>query len=118
MTTKTQRPKIISGLTEKRTLGCGSLYVTVNGDDKGHSPIEVMVSLGKAGSCTRCQNEALTRLITVALKHGVPAGDVIEELKDLKCPNQNTACLEEDQNLSCPDAIARVMMRYVENHKI
>jgi len=118
LTTKIQRPKVTQGVTEKRVLGCGSLYVTVSGDDEGHNPIEVMVSLGKQGSCTSCQNEALTRMITLGLKWGVPVGDIIEELKDLSCPSQNITCLEEDQNLSCPDAISRVMRKYVENRKV
>ena len=117
MTTKIQRPKITNGLTEKRKLGCGSLYVTVSGDENGHKPIEVMVSLGKAGSCTKCQNEALTRMITIGLKHDVPVDAIIEELKDLECPSRNL-WPESDRNLSCADAIAQVLRTYVENHKV
>lgn len=118
MTTKIQRPKTTKGITEKRELQCGSFYVTVNGDGDGHNPIEVMVSLGKAGSCTKCQNEALTRAITLGLKWGIPACDFVEELRGLKCPSQYVGCPEEEQNLSCPDAIARVMERYIENCKV
>ena len=117
MAVKAKRPKITSGLTEKRKLGCGSLYVTVNEDKNGYKPIEVMVSLGKAGSCTKCQNEALTRMITIGLKYDIPVDVIIEELKDLECPNKNL-WPESDRNLSCADAIAQVLRTYVENHKV
>lgn len=118
MTSKIQRPRVTNGVTEKRELSCGSLYVTVSGDGNGHNPMEVMVSLGKAGSCTRCQNEALTRMITLGLKYGVPASEVVDELKGLICPGQIIACPEEDQNLSCPDAIACALRKYIENRKV
>ena len=117
MTIKIQRPKLTKGETKKKVLGCGDLYVTINGDGNGHDPIEVMVSLGKAGSCTKCQNEALTRMITLGLRYGVPTDDIIEDLKGIECPSKNL-WPEEERALSCADAIARAIEEYVENRKI
>jgi len=107
--TKITRPKILNGTTEKLKTGCGSLYVTIclNGD----KPIEVFAKLGKAGGCSSCQNEALTRAITLGLKHGVSVRDFIDELKGLRCPNPNMIP-KEDVCLSCADGIARALQMY------
>ena len=85
--------------------GCGNLYVTVNSDGK---PLEVFATLGKNGGCTKCQNEALTRAISVGLRYGVPIQEYIDELKGIQCYNANM-WPEEHRTLSCPDAVARAL---------
>jgi len=103
---KTERPKVLMGRTIKKVTGCGNLYVTVNKD--GDRLLEVFATLGKNGGCSMCQNEALTRAITLGLKHGVPVQEFVSELSDLRCPSPYM-WPEEDRTLSCPDAIARVL---------
>ncbi len=85
--------------------------------DNGYLPIEVFASLGKAGTCTSCQLEALTRSITLGLKYGVPVEEFINELKDIQCPNKNL-WPEDERTLSCADAIARALEEYLENSKV
>lgn len=97
-----------------RTLGCGHLYVTISRDDNGHDPLEVLATLGKAGSCSVCQNEALTRVITLGLRHGVPAQDFVEELQGITCPYPHLGS-PSDRNRSCADAIANAMREYLED---
>ena len=103
---KKERPQTLSGKTVKVTTGCGSMYVTLNGDDVG--VFEVFAALGKAGSCAKVQSEALTRMVTLALKYDVPMQEIIDELQGLQCPSPWLFPMEE-RTLSCPDAIAKVL---------
>lgn len=110
---KAERPKITEGSTFRRVTGCGSLYITVSKDPKSiANPIEVFARLGKAGGCAICQNEALSRCITLGLKWGIPAEDFAKELEELKCPS--ALPLPQDTGaLSCPDAISRSLKVYL-----
>ena len=101
------RPKTLEGSTIKVMTGCGGLYVTIN----GNKAKEVFAHLGKAGGCSNCQLEALTRAITLGLKHGIPVGEFVKELRGLQCP-QPQMYPEEERCLSCADGIARALSEY------
>jgi len=103
---KQERPKELKGKTVKVLTGCGNLYITLNKD--GSSLFEVFATLGKAGGCANCQNEALTRAITLGLRCGIPKEEFIKELEGLQCPNP-IMFPKKDRILSCPDAIAKVI---------
>jgi len=105
---KEARPKKLEGVTVRKITGCGDLYITINSNGR---PLEVFAFLGKNGGCTRCQNEALTRAITLGLRYGVPVEEFIEQLKGLQCPNANL-WPESERTLSCPDAIARALEEF------
>ena len=100
------RPLVTRGFTEKMNIGCGTLYVTVNYDENGIC--EVFTSTGKAGGCPS-QSEATARLTSIALRSGISIGEVYDQLKGIRCPStirqKNMSCT------SCPDAIARVLMK-------
>ncbi len=107
------RPLVTRGFTEKMRIGCGTLYVTVNYDKNG--VCEVFTSTGKAGGCPS-QSEATARLVSIALRSGISISEVYDQLKGIRCPStirqKNMSCT------SCPDAIARVLMKvgkYVES---
>lgn len=106
MSTKIERPEITSGKVICKTTGCGHLYVQIAGDDLGHDPIELLASLGKAGGCAKCQNEALSRLVTLLLKYSAPIEEIVDELVDIGCPSA------ADGKLSCPDAIGKALKTY------
>jgi len=76
----------------------------------------VFAHLGKAGTCTSCQNEALTRAITLGLRFGIPVTEFVKELKGLRCQNAHM-WPEEERTLSCPDAIARVLGEYIKEEE-
>jgi len=103
---KQKRLKELTGKTVKVLTGCGNLYITLNKD--GNGLFEVFATLGKAGGCANCQNEALTRAITLGLRCGISKEEYIRELKGIQCPSPRMFP-EEDRVLSCPDAIARTM---------
>lgn len=100
------RPAVTQGFTEKVKIGCGSLYITTNYDENGIC--EVFTSTGKAGGCPS-QSEATARLVSVALRSGISIDEVYEQLKGIRCPStirqQGMSCT------SCPDAIAKVIMK-------
>jgi len=62
------RARVTIGKTSKFRMGCGTLFVTVNKDDKGLC--EVFANLGKAGGCPS-QSEATCRAVSAALRSGV-----------------------------------------------
>ena len=102
------RPKITLGSTTKARTGCGSLFVTINKDDKGL--FEIFTNLGKAGGCPS-QSEATARILSVALRCGVDPRILVEQLKGIRC--LSTIARRKDNKdidvLSCPDAIARAI---------
>lgn len=103
--TPRDRPKKTSGVTEKVTTGCGSIYVTVNTDELGIC--EVFSSLGKAGGCASAQLEATCRLVSLALRSGVEIDSILKQLRGIRCPS--IAWEEGKAVLSCADAIATVL---------
>lgn len=106
---KLERPRIVDSLTESVTTGCGKLYVTV-GFDTGGKPIEIFAALGKAGGCAHCQNEALSRCISLGLKYGVPIAEFVKELVGNECPSRQL-WPEDERVLSCADGIGQVLGR-------
>ena len=98
------RPDVTNGLTERMKIGCGNLYVTVNYDEQGIC--EVFTNTGKAGGCPS-QSEATARLVSIALRSGLDAKRIINELKGIRCPS--TIRQNGMKCTSCPDGIARVI---------
>lgn len=118
------RPDITTGFTEKVKIGCGNLYITVNYDKKGIC--EVFTNTGRAGGCPS-QSEATSRLISIALRSGLDAASIVEQLKGIRCPS--TIRQKGLKVTSCPDAIGRLIEKvyklqngksggekYVESH--
>ncbi|NPA15324.1 MAG: vitamin B12-dependent ribonucleotide reductase [Deferribacteres bacterium] len=109
-----ERPKITKGATIKMKTGCGNLYVTVNEDEKGL--VEVFSQLGKTGGCAASQLEAISRLISLALRSGIGIEAVIKQIEGIRCPNPSWD--EGEMLLSCADAIAKAIKRYIKSRGI
>ena len=79
------RPTQMQGVTERVRTGHGNMYVTVNFDEE-LSPFEVFSStLGKAGGCESAGMEAISRLISLALRSGIDPMEIIDQLKGITC---------------------------------
>ncbi len=105
------RPNVTVGTTTKIATGCGNLYVTINVDEKG-LPFEVFMSMGKAGGCAMSQLEALGRLVSLALRSGIEATAIIEQIRGIRCPSPSWE--KGGRIFSCSDAIARVLERRLQ----
>jgi ribonucleoside-diphosphate reductase alpha chain len=102
------RPTKTTGFTFLMHTGCGKMYVTVNEDDTG--ACEVFTQLGKSGGCTSSQAEAISRLISLALRSGVSQDVIINQLKGIRCPAPTL--VEGGVILSCADAVAKALEAY------
>jgi len=104
-----KRPKVTTGITERVNTGCGYIYVTINFDSQGIS--EVFSTLGKAGGCAAAQLEAISRLTSVALRSGIDMDSIVKHLRGIRCPS--IAWEQGHATLSCADAIASVLEKYI-----
>ncbi len=102
------RSEITWGSTRKIATGCGSLYVTINQDERGL--FEVFAAMGKGGGCAASQTEAVSRLISLALRSGIDKEQIIKQIKGVRCPNQ--AWEKGGRIYSCADAIAKALERH------
>jgi ribonucleoside-diphosphate reductase alpha chain len=102
------RNEITWGSTRKIATGCGSLYVTINEDE--HGLFEVFAAMGKGGGCAASQTEAVSRLISLALRSGIDKELIIKQIKGVRCPNQ--AWEKGGRIYSCADAIAKALERH------
>ena len=100
-----RRPRQIHGITERVRTGHGNMYVTVNMDSDG-LPFEVFGTMGKAGGCDAALLEAVSRLVSLALRAGIEPSEVTRQLRGITC------CPAWDNGVlvgSGPDAVALVL---------
>ncbi|WP_199776964.1 ribonucleotide reductase N-terminal alpha domain-containing protein [Deinococcus sp. NW-56] len=82
-----ERPTRLSGITDMVKLTDPtsghrrSFLVTVN--HLNGKPVEVMVISGRAGDEANADSEALGRVVSIALQHGVPAQAIIKTLRGI-----------------------------------
>lgn len=106
------RPFETRGVTKRIRTGEGSLYITINKDEKGLC--EVFTTIGKAGGNAAAQSEAISRLISLALRSGINPQDVVKQLKGISGPHPTW---ENGQLvLSTPDAIGKALEDYMNEY--
>ncbi len=102
------RPQEMIGITERIRTGHGSMYITINFDEES-KPFEVFSTLGKAGGCDSAQLEAISRLVSLALRSGIGITEVIGQLRGITCcPAWDNGVLVR----SAPDAVALALERH------
>jgi ribonucleoside-diphosphate reductase alpha chain len=106
---KRNRPAMLRGTTRRMPSPLGDLYVTVNEDEQGRA-FEVFATLGKAGGAAMADVEAVGRLISLALRSGIPMTEVYQQLRGISC--DRAVGYGPNKVLSVPDAIAQALMQH------
>jgi len=106
-----KRPDALVGINQRINTGYGTLYVWISEDVDGNM-FEVFASIGKAGGYTQSFTEALCRMISMALRYGVPPQRVVKHLSGIQSPK--VAWENQEQVASVADGIAMAMDRYLE----
>ncbi len=104
------RGDVTSGITRRIRTGCGKLYITINMDERG--PVELFSQMGKAGGCAASQSEAISRLISLALRSGIRPVAIVKELKGISC--HRIVWQGGNRILSCADAIGQTIEWYID----
>jgi ribonucleoside-diphosphate reductase alpha chain len=108
---KRSRPELLRGTTRRLETPLGTLYVTVTEDDRGQ-PFEVFMSLGKAGGALMADVEALGRLISLALRSGIPMKEIYRQLRGIS--SDRVIGLGPHKVLSVPDAVGIAIERWMQ----
>ncbi len=103
------RPDVMEGRTHKVNTGEGAMYVTVNSIDG--KPFELFASIGKAGGNAAAQSEAVSRLVSLALRSNIDIDVIIKQLIGIGSPDR--VWHNGKQILSTPDAIGKILKEYV-----
>jgi ribonucleoside-diphosphate reductase alpha chain len=103
---KRKRPDVLRGTTRKMTSPLGDVLVTINEDEDCHA-FEVIATLGKAGSVAGADVEAIGRLISLALRFGIPVQDVYTQLRGIS--SDRAVGFGANKVHSVPDAIAQAI---------
>ena len=99
---KRSRPDKLRGTTIRKETPLGVMFVNITEDEKGQ-PFEVFLTLGKAGGSAMADAEAMGRLISLALRSGIPLMEIHRQLRGIS--SDRAVGLGPNKVLSVPDAI-------------
>ena len=111
---KRSRPDLLKGSTRRVETPLGTMYVTITEDDKGQ-PFEVFMSLGKAGGALMADVEAIGRLISLALRSGIPLTEIYRQLRGIS--SDRAVGLGAHKVLSVPDAIGIAIEKWMHDRQ-
>jgi len=107
---KRSRPELLRGTTRRVETPLGTMYVTITEDDRAQ-PFEVFMTLGKAGGALGADVEAIGRLISLALRSGIPITEIYRQLRGIS--SDRVTGLGPNKVLSVPDAIGIAIERWM-----
>src|SRR5918992_861683 len=99
---KRSRPDKLRGTTIRKETPLGTMFVNITEDDRAQ-PFEVFITLGKAGGAAMADAEAMGRLISLALRSGIPLPSIHRQLRGIS--SDRAVGLGPNKVLSVPDAI-------------
>lgn len=103
---KRSRPDRLRSTSIRKETPLGTMYVHISEDEKGQ-PFEVFINLGKAGGSAMADAEAMGRLISLALRSGIPLAAVHKQLRGIS--SDRAVGLGPNKVLSVPDAIGAAL---------
>lgn len=97
------------GSNVKERVACGNLYLGLFRDNKGNLS-EMFINTSKGGICQSNIN-AISRLVSLALRSGIKVETICDQLMGIKCP----ACTilrsqGKDVGISCPDTVGQYIL--------
>jgi len=112
-----KRPKQLPGITRQIDTGCGMMLVTANMDEN-NNVFEVLMRAGATGGCS-AYTDAVARLLSIALRWGVPIDVLIDQLRSVKCDNFRFQAGRnpELKGKSCPDVVGKFLQDIVDEQK-
>jgi ribonucleoside-diphosphate reductase alpha chain len=108
---KRSRPETLRGTTRRMETPLGTLYVTITEDDRGQ-PFEVFMSLGKAGGALMADVEAIGRLVSLALRSGIPMKEIHRQLRGIS--SDRVIGLGPNKVMSVPDAVGIAIEKWLQ----
>lgn len=102
------------GTNVKKITSCGKLHINVARDREGNL-VELYVSGSKGGICMANIN-AISRLVSLALRSGIKVEEIVDQLKGIDC----RACMASKargiqlDGISCPDIIGKALQKEYE----
>jgi len=106
---KRSRPDSLRGTTYRLETPLGTMFTNITEDDKGQ-PFEVFITLGKAGGSAMADAEAMGRMISLALRSGIPLPEIHRQLRGIS--SDRAVGLGPNKVLSVPDAIGIALERF------
>lgn len=103
-----KRPEVLSGSTKRMRVGCGKLYITKNVQEEKFR--EVFTSCDFHNGCQDAYNNALNKMISLAAQHNISPEEIGKTLMGVKCDKY---ALDKYRNVSCPDAIGKVIQGWI-----
>jgi ribonucleotide reductase alpha subunit len=116
-----KRPKTLTAHVQRMRTPEGNTYITTS-EDQGRLK-EIFANVGRSGSAITAMTEAIGKLSSVALQHGVSEKLIAKALTGIRGGDPVTDKLDDSDEkpvviLSIPDAIGKlVYRRYVDNGK-
>ncbi|MFI5207853.1 MAG: vitamin B12-dependent ribonucleotide reductase, partial [Gemmatimonadales bacterium] len=112
---KRSRPDLLKGMTRRMDTPLGTAYITITEDDRGQ-PFEIFISLGKAGAPLMADVEAIGRLISLALRSGIPMAEIHRQLRGIS--SDKAIGLGPNKVMSVPDGIGIAIEKWMhEKHE-
>lgn len=109
--TKRSRPDKLRSTSIRKETPLGMMYVHISEDDRGQ-PFEVFINLGKAGGSAMADAEAMGRLISLALRSGIPLMSIHKQLRGIS--SDRAVGLGPHKVLSVPDAIGIALYEWYQ----
>jgi ribonucleoside-diphosphate reductase alpha chain len=112
---KRSRPDKLRSTAIRKDTPLGTMYVHISEDERGQ-PFEVFLNLGKAGGSAMADVEAMGRLISLALRSGIPLMQIHKQMRGIS--SDRAVGLGPNKVLSVPDAIGIAIEEWVRERQV